>query len=377
MKRFLAFVLLNMFPLTVWAGLDVNTVKDYQTCLDFQNSYSSSNFSQGYYGHCVQATCYGGEWKTSFYTEGLVKCYNGNTDPIYTVAKSTCTKYYGSCNSTAYPSYCGILASYDCSRTSNGLPYKPSSTKPVTTTTTTKKRTTTRRQPGTTTMTTTTTTTTTTTVSAKDSNNYLRELTLEDVDFTFSRDVETYNIRVSEDTKNIKVRAIAESDKATVKISNNENINSNLPIEVMVTAEDGSLRIYKINISFEDVLDDNNRLAKLEVSGYNLSFDSNTYDYKLKIKKKVKSLDILVETLSETATYEIKNNENLKNNSQITITVTAENGDELNYNILIKKSSNFGLVVIIILVLGAAGYAVYRLVINLPRDKDDEGYDYE
>ena len=145
----------------------------------------------------------------------------------------------------------------------------------------------------------------------------------------------------------------------------------------MVTAEDGSLRIYKINISFEDVLDDNNRLAKLEVSGYNLSFDSNTYDYKLKIKKKVKSLDILVETLSETATYEIKNNENLKNNSQITITVTAENGDELNYNILIKKSSNFGLVVIIILVLGAAGYAVYRLIINLPRDKDDEGYDYE
>ena len=110
---------------------------------------------------------------------------------------------------------------------------------------------------------------------------------------------------------------------------------------------------------------------------YNLSFDSNTYDYKLKIKKKVKSLDILVETLSETATYEIKNNENLKNNSQITITVTAENGDELNYNILIKKSSNFGLVVIIILVLGAAGYAVYRLIINLPRDKDDEGYDYE
>lgn len=357
MKRFLAFVLLSMFPLTVWAELDVNYVKDYQTCLDFQNSYSSSNFSQGYYGHCVQATCYGGEWKTSFYTEGLVKCYNGNTDPIYTVAKSTCTKYYGSCNSTAYPSYCGILASYDCSRTSNGLPYKPSSTKPVTTTTSTKKR--------------------TTTVSAKDSNNYLRELTLEDVDFTFSRDVETYNIRVSEDTKNIKVRAIAESDKATVKISNNENINSNLPIEVMVTAEDGSLRIYKINISFEDVLDDNNRLAKLEVSGYNLSFDSNTYDYKLKIKKKVKSLDILVETLSETATYEIKNNENLKNNSQITITVTAENGDELNYNILIKKSSNFGLVVIIILVLGAAGYAVYRLVINLPKDKDDEGYDYE
>lgn len=62
---------------------------------------------------------------------------NGNQDPLYFVAKSSCTAYSGACRSDAYPKYCAILASYDCSRTSNGLTYQTTTKKTTTTTTTT------------------------------------------------------------------------------------------------------------------------------------------------------------------------------------------------------------------------------------------------
>lgn len=383
MKKYLLTILLAaLIPIKVNADLDVSYVKDLETCLDFQASYAQGSFNQGYYGHCVKATCYSGTWQTQFYTVGLVRCSNGNTDPLYYVAKSSCTAYSGSCHTTSYPSYCGILASYDCGRTSNGLEYK-STTKPTTTTTTTKKttkttKTTSRTTSKTTSQTTTsTTTTTTTTENLKDGNNYLKELTLKDTDFIFSKEVETYYLKISRETSSIEVTAKAESDKATVKIENNENIDIEKPITVTVTAEDGSIRIYQINLSYLDELDDNSFLSRIEIEGYNIDFNPEKNDYTLKINKSDKTLNITVETQSDNATYEIKNNSNLKNKSKIVITVAAENGNSRDYTITIKKSSNFGLIFLIIILLGVCGYVIYKLITKMPEQKEDDNYDYE
>ena len=106
MKKYILMAMLSILvPLKVNAALDIGYVKDYQTCLDFQASYGQANFNQGYFGHCIKATCYSGTWQTQFYTEGLVKCSNGNQDPLYFVAKSSCTAYSGACRSDAYPKY--------------------------------------------------------------------------------------------------------------------------------------------------------------------------------------------------------------------------------------------------------------------------------
>lgn len=356
MKKYIIMAMLSILvPLKVNAALDIGYVKDYQTCLDFQASYGQANFNQGYFGHCIKATCYSGTWQTQFYTEGLVKCSNGNQDPLYFVAKSSCTAYSGACRSDAYPKYCAILASYDCSRTSNGLTYQ----------TTTKKTTTSQ------------TTTTTTTTTLKDSNNYLRELDLKDTDFIFSREVETYNLKISKDITSIEVTAKPESDKATVKIENNENIDIDKPILVTVTAEDDTSRVYRIILSYEDELDSNTNLSKIEIQGYNLEFKTDVTEYKLKISRSDKKLDMIVETESDSSTYEIKNNSNLKNKSKVVVTVTAENGDTKDYTITIKKSSNFGLVLLILILLGICGYVIYKLVTKMPEQKEDDGYDYE
>ena len=378
MKKYLLIAMLSIIiPLKANAALDVGYVKDYQSCLDFQASYGQANFNQGYFGHCVKATCYSGTWQTQFYTEGLVKCSNGNKDPLYFVAKSSCTAYSGACRSDAYPKYCAILASYDCSRTSNGLAYTTTTKKTTTTTTTTKKpyRPNTTKPNVTTSKTTTSTTTTTSTL--KDSNSYLKELTLKGTDFIFSRDVETYNLKINKDITNIEVTAKPESEKATVKIENNENIDIDKPILITVTAEDDTSRVYRIILSYADEKDNNANLSKIEIQGYNIEFKPDVTEYTLKINKSDKTLDMIVETESDSSTYEIKNNTNLKNKSKVVITVTAENGDTKDYTITIKKSSNFGLILIILILLGICGYVIYKLVTKMPEQKEDDGYDYE
>lgn len=381
MKKYLLMAMLSIIiPLKTNAALDVGYVKDYQSCLDFQASYGQANFNQGYFGHCVKATCYSGTWQTQFYTEGLVKCSNGNQDPLYFVAKSSCTAYSGACRSDAYPKYCAILASYDCSRTSNGLAYTTTTKKTTTTTTTTTTTKKTNRpnttKPNTTTSKTTTSTTTTTST-LKDSNSYLKELTLKGTDFIFSRDVETYNLKINKDLTTIEVTAKPESEKATVKIENNENIDIDKPILITVTAEDDTIRVYRIILSYADEKDNNTSLSKIEIQGYNLEFKTDVTEYKLKISRSDKTLDMIVETESDLSTYEIKNNTNLKNKSKVVITVTAENGDTKDYTITIKKSSNFGLILIILILLGICGYVIYKLVTKMPEQKEDDGYDYE
>ena len=378
MKKYLLIAMLSIIiPLKANAALDVGYVKDYQSCLDFQASYGQANFNQGYFGHCVKATCYSGTWQTQFYTEGLVKCSNGNKDPLYFVAKSSCTAYSGACRSDAYPKYCAILASYDCSRTSNGLAYTTTTKKTTTTTTTTKKpyRPNTTKPNVTTSKTTTSTTTTTSTL--KDSNSYLKEPTLKGTDFIFSRDVETYNLKINKDITNIEITAKPESEKATVKIENNENINIDKPILITVKAEDDTSRVYRIILSYADEKDNNTSLSKIEIQGYNIEFKPDVTEYALKINKSDKTLDMIVETESDLSTYEIKNNANLKNKSKVVITVTAENGDTKDYTITIKKSSNFGLILIILILLGICGYVIYKLVTKMPEQKEDDGYDYE
>ena len=381
MKKYLLIAMLSIIiPLKANAALDVGYVKDYQSCLDFQASYGQANFNQGYFGHCVKATCYSGTWQTQFYTEGLVKCSNGNKDPLYFVAKSSCTAYSGACRSDAYPKYCAILASYDCSRTSNGLAYT-TTTKKTTTTTTTTTTTKKTNRPNTTkpnaTTSKTTTSTTTTTSTLKDSNSYLKELTLKGTDFIFSRDVETYNLKINKDLTTIEVTAKPESEKATVKIENNENIDIDKPILITVTAEDDTIRVYRIILSYADEKDNNTSLSKIEIQGYNIEFKPDVTEYTLKINNSDKTLDMIVETESDLSTYEIKNNTNLKNKSKVVITVTAENGDTKDYTITIKKSSNFGLILIILILLGICGYVIYKLVTKMPEQKEDDGYDYE
>lgn len=87
------------------------------------------------------------------------------------------------------------------------------------------------------------------------SNNYLSDLYVTGYDFTesFNKDNETYFLTVNNDVSSLTTVAVPEEEKSTVKIYGNEEINVGTnKILVTVTAEDGSVRNYRIYVTKQE-----------------------------------------------------------------------------------------------------------------------------
>lgn len=79
-------------------------------------------------------------------------------------------------------------------------------------------------------------------------------------------------------------------------------------------------------------------LEKIEVEGYELYFQKNIYSYRLEVAENVDKLNIIVTPGDESIYVDIKNNENLKNNSQVSIYVSDDDGGNT-YTITVLKRS--------------------------------------
>lgn len=96
----------------------------------------------------------------------------------------------------------------------------------------------------------------------KSSNNYLKELSIEEVDISFDKEILIYNLEVLYDIEKINVNAVAEDTKATISMDNEADLDvGNNTFKIVVTAEDKSTREYVINI---------NRLDKEKIEEENI-----------------------------------------------------------------------------------------------------------
>lgn len=99
-------------------------------------------------------------------------------------------------------------------------------------------------------------TTNTTPTKKKSTNNYLSSLTIEGytLDKEFKKDETEYSIMVENDVNKIKINAQLDESSATVtgigEVEVKEEINK---LEIKVTAEDGSTRIYIINVTVKEL----------------------------------------------------------------------------------------------------------------------------
>lgn len=87
------------------------------------------------------------------------------------------------------------------------------------------------------------------------SNNYLSNLYVDGYEFTesFNKENETYFLTVSNDVENLTTKATAENENATVKIYGTENLKVGTnKILITVTAEDGSVRNYRIYVTRQE-----------------------------------------------------------------------------------------------------------------------------
>lgn len=145
-----------------------------------------------------------------------------------------------------------------------------------------------------------------------------REYTLDDID---ERD---YNRTVSHDLK-LQANTNPEQEKKPVIVTEKQaNTNtSKKTSEKPVVATKSN----------------NNYLKALEIIDYPINFNKDNTEYTVNVNTDLTTLKINLAVEDNKSSYKINGNENLVNNSVVTVTVTAEDGTTKNYKINIKKTN--------------------------------------
>ena len=150
----------------------------------------------------------------------------------------------------------------------------------------------------------------------------------------FSKDVTEYSLTVGSDVDSLEVNADAIDENAKVEITGNDNLlMGENTIEIKVTAEDGTVRTYKINVTKGEEQASTLLLSELTIDGYTLNpaFSSEIYQYTLDIDDPtITSLNINAKSNMESAVIEIAGNNELKlGENIITILVKSEDGTDV------------------------------------------------
>ena len=115
-------------------------------------------------------------------------------------------------------------------------------------------------------------------------------------------------------------------------------------------------------------------IKSLTIKGYEINFEPTKYEYAIKVKNSVKSLDLDVVLNDSNATYEIIGNENFKvGENTVKIVVTAEDGSTSTYTIKVtrekakeekeekeNKSSRAVIIILIVLVIIGLIYVIFK-----------------
>ena len=195
-------------------------------------------------------------------------------------------------------------------------------------------------------------------ITNKSNDASLKNITIKGHYIPFESNTYNYKLTIPNNEDTIDITATANNNNATVKIDkpNKLEIGDNL-ITITVTSESGTICKYTITINRKDLSHDKS-IQKIIIKNYKLEIKKDIYDYNLTINKENK-LKITVILNDKLSTYKIKGNNNLKDGSIITITVTAEDKTSKDYTIKISKKiisdnnlfNNTNLIIIISILL--------------------------
>ena len=204
---------------------------------------------------------------------------------------------------------------------------------------------------------------------------FTAESTSDDTTITFKDLKITYNdINLKNDYVSVNFAVTYTSnvggdvEDTIVDSSNNDNNNSK-PVAIFTNNE--------VKLSSNSLLDD------LKIKGYDIEYNPSTYEYYVKVKNSVKSLDIEAILADNSASYVIKGNENFKVGENIVeVIVTAEDGSSSTYKIIVdredkketaekvenqeKKNDGITKIIIVVLIVAVIGGLVYLIF------KDDQ-----
>lgn len=193
----------------------------------------------------------------------------------------------------------------------------------------------------------------------RDSDSSLKNIKLSSGKLKFNKDTLEYKVTVEYNIDKMIIEATPNSEKAKVTINGNEELSVGDNIfKINVEAENGKITVYTITVIRKnqgEEISSNNNIKSITIKNNSIDFKSNVYRYTVKTNEKELDLNIVLE--DKNATYKITGNEDLKNGSEIKIKVTAENGEEKSYTLVIEKS-NLGLIIGIICIIALIGSGI-------------------
>ena len=214
---------------------------------------------------------------------------------------------------------------------------------------------------------------------AKSDNADLTNLGIRPNDFSgFTPNKLTYDVTVPLDVESIEVYATASDSKASISGTGKKNLKEGLnEFEIVVTAEDGTVKTYTINVTREESATEETGteesigegLASLKIADLELTpeFETNVYEYKVKYIGDATSLDIQTETTNPEFIAEVVGNQELvEGENIITILVSDADGNNIaTYQITVEKAEKqrnmiIGGVVVAALVIGIIVFVVIR-----------------
>ena len=186
------------------------------------------------------------------------------------------------------------------------------------------------------------------------SNANLTNLGIRPNDFTgFSPNKLTYDVTVPEDVESVEVYATAQATGATISGTGMKTLEyGENALDVVVTAQDGTVKTYTINVTREGSdgaeeapaqnTETQKGLSSIKIGDLTLnpSFATNVYEYTVKYIGKDTSLNIETVPTDPNYVVEILGNEELKEGENtITILVSDSEGNNVaTYQLTVNKS---------------------------------------
>lgn len=200
-----------------------------------------------------------------------------------------------------------------------------------------------------------TTNITPTNLGEKSNNAKLKSLVFAPNDFTGFRPDKNigYSVIVENNITEVKISAVPEDPKATIKIAGNKNIQvGNNIVSITVVAEDGTTNVYQVSVGRKDEngnIPDNDVedtvdifLEELTIDGVQLNpvFKKDVYEYQAVLTQDLEKLNITTKTSDESIEVSILGNENLnRGKNNLTILLNSSKSTETKiYKITLMKN---------------------------------------
>lgn len=216
----------------------------------------------------------------------------------------------------------------------------------------------------------------------KSNDSYLKDIIISDgiISPKFDKNKTEYSITVPYEVTKLNLDYIKSNDKATVKVRGNSDfkVGEVNTVTIDVTAEDGSLRTYTINVTRSDKKSNNNlEDIIIEEGDLDPDFDPDKTEYTVDIPGDIDNINIKAITNNSKAKVQILGNDNLKEGkNKISIIVTDENGFSKIYTLYAykkanKKLFNFSLIEWLLL-LGLLLAILFLIILLFKRRKKEE-----